>query len=138
MLADWRTICKPEGLICELGSQQMQYGGQIIGQPLQMQQQMSRGNSTMPLHPVQAANRNLLQQQQHGLGPNMGAGGLSGSPLTNGLQVCTLLSLPALRSWLTQYCLWLALPTCLSLFFFCDARERQPGPHSGSGTGCPA
>lgn len=67
----------------------MQYGGQIIGQPLQMQQQMSRGNSTMPLHPVQAANRNLLQQQQHGLGPNMGAGGLSGSPLTNGLQVCS-------------------------------------------------
>jgi hypothetical protein len=65
----------------------MHYGGQIIGQPLQMQQ--ARANAAMPLHPTAAASRGLLQQQQqqqHGLGPGLGAGGLAGSPLTNGLQ----------------------------------------------------
>ncbi|KAK9835133.1 hypothetical protein WJX81_000288 [Elliptochloris bilobata] len=66
--------------------QKMQYGGQIIGQPPQLQQ-INRGNPPMPLHPAVVPNRGMLNQhQQHGLGGGLGAGGLSGSPLTNGLQ----------------------------------------------------
>lgn len=65
----------------------MQYGGQIIGQPQQLQQ-INRGNPPMPLHPAAMPSRGLLNQhQQHSLAGSLGAGGLSGSPLTNGLQV---------------------------------------------------
>ena len=72
---------------------QMQYGGQIIGQPQQLQQ-INRGNPPMPLHPAAAPNRGLLNQhQQHSLAGSLGAGGLSGSPLTNGLQVGRLRAL---------------------------------------------
>lgn len=82
----------------------MQYGGQIIGKPPQLQQ-INRGNPPMPLHPAAAPNRGLLSQhQQHSLAGSLGPGGLSGSPLANGLQVgrlrygvCALWRLPCLR-----------------------------------------
>ena len=91
----------------------MQYGGQIIGQLPQLQQ-MNRGNLPMPLHPTALPNRGLLNQhQQHSLAGSLGAGGLSGSPLSNGLQVVRLRPgignvylpgslIPVFQNWLWQ------------------------------------